>query len=182
MRATPKKQTLAQRLDYQTRQLAEHQQAIDYLKKEVRDASKEIVELEEILNKVASKEPPVAPGPWKPKNNETVWYQEINRAVQGSWNTDNPYCKEYEEMDLVHPTEAAAEKEIKRRKVMKKLKDMAEAAGPITKTWYIISKYEGEWIPQHYEYYHQLGAIRFPTKTSAERAIKELGAELDVLL
>lgn len=157
------------------------------VQKQIESLTRVVLRHEEAIvalrNQVQTKqETQVQPGGWKPKDGEdyfwtdtlgTTYHERYYEGFRARW-----------DRGLVFRTKEEAEREDKRRVVMQKLKDLALAAGEIKGAWFylIYDNQNKKWQPIPHNWSVIPGQPKFSTLWSAQQAIKELGAELDVLL
>lgn len=123
-----------------------------------------------------------------PKYDDMYWFLYAEgTAAMDPW-MSSPVDNNRLSVGNVYHTKEEAEKEAARRKVMKKLKDLA---GGFVPNWadHLESKYsiyfnrrEGVFRVNDHTIYDYIGQVYFPTEKAAQHAIDVLGDELDVLL
>lgn len=127
-------------------------------------------------------------GAWKPRDGDRYYWVLYDGGVAtATWGSSVSELKMLE-VDNVFPTIEAARLEVKKRKVLKKLKDLAGGFKPDwsdgyedryqiyynhrSEAWYFSSWSVSQWV----------SGIYFPTQEAARNAIDTLGYELNVLL
>ena len=119
------------------------------------------------------------PARWKPETHKQYWTSADPAPLNnfGGDLDDRLYA-----MGDVWQTQAEADAEYERRCVLARMRDIAAEAGAVGDGWYYINAGGRALFADCLIAAIWPGAVRFPTKESAERAIAELGDRLRVLL
>jgi hypothetical protein len=119
---------------------------------------------------------------------DTYWIVGREGSIASQTWSDDTVDNQRLEVGNVFRTKEEAEKEVARRKVMKKLKDLAGGFVPnwrdtVQYKWYVYYSFKGEeFYVNGCSYLNTPMQIYFPTREAAQHAIDVLGDELDVLL
>lgn len=122
---------------------------------------------------------------WKPEDAETVYAILSNEEIFISTynHLDSYLCKVYE-LGNLFSTQEAAKEDIKRRKILKRWKDLSVESGETenpwdckSQHWFISCRVSSKQITYYstaYEYYE---GVFFSSKESAEAAVNEIGED-----
>lgn len=122
----------------------------------------------------------VASPRWKPPYDLGFWSLDANGVPQlRTWRGDR-HDEPMFTRGNVFRTKSEAEASERKRLVLQKLQDLADASGPVLSTWYEVMHDEFGWGVFDVRK-STPGAIRFKTCKSADHALQVLGPELEVL-
>lgn len=126
--------------------------------------------------------------PWKPTEGDSGFWVQDCGTVRDVWDCELKYVLEWYAQGNVFQTREPAEREVKRREVTQKIREIAASDGwfadwsdPQQDKWCLEFSYVLDEWDCDYTYMNQTQGVIYMSEQSINRCIKELGDELDVL-